>query len=73
MSDHGALALIIVVGAVIELGVLGVIIWMVRDFYKEVRRGHGQLEGVMAANFLQGRQVKEVVEEMRRLLAEGRP
>jgi hypothetical protein len=64
MTDHGLLALLVVVAIVI----LGIVVWMVRDFHKDSARWHEQMNGVLAANFLQGRQIKEVVEEARQLL-----
>jgi hypothetical protein len=73
MTDHDLIMTLIMAGGVVETLILGLIIWIVRDVHKSATAQYEHLEALGAASFLQGRQVKTVVDEARRLLAEAKP
>jgi hypothetical protein len=73
MTDHDLITMLVIAGGVVQALILGLIIWMVRDVHKSATAQYEHLEALGAASFLQGRQVKAVVDEARRLLAEAKP
>jgi hypothetical protein len=72
MTDHNLIMTLIIAGGIVEALILGLIIWMVRDVHKSATAQYEHLQALEAANFIQGRQVKAIVDEARRLLQGNR-